>query len=130
MNLDFKNRLEDVIQQKVDNQDNSPLEIKKLTDFSWDKLYIFTPYTPTKVINETLGFESKIIKDIEMDSQEEINLLVFVKDNKLTTLVEFPRRSGDFDKISNPNGFTQENAKFNVTIEDRGEPWITLVEAN
>jgi hypothetical protein len=129
MNTDLKTKLEDIIQQKVDEKNATPIEIKAVTDFAWDKLFIFTPYTPTTVINKTLGFESNEIKKVEMDLREEINLLVFVKDNKLVGLVEFPRRKGDFDKISNADGFSPETAKFTVTVEDRGESWITLIEA-
>lgn len=129
MNADLQNKLTAEIKRKTDAKDGSAFEMKFVNDSDWDKLYIFPPYTPTVFINKSLGFESSQLKNVDMDSREEINLLVFIKNGELKSFVEFPKRSGDFDKINRPEGFTPETARFIVNIEDRGEPWVTVTEA-
>lgn len=129
MNSDLEKRLETKIKNKVESKDQTPFNIKSLTDFDWDHLYIFTPYTPFTFIKETIGEEADKLKKVNMDTREEINLLVFMNNGKIESYLEFPRRKGDFDKINRPEGFNPESASFIATIEDRGEPWITILDS-
>lgn len=129
MQTDLESKLAAEIKQKLDNKNTDPISIKALTDFDWDKLFIFNPYTPNAVLENALGEESQKLKKVEMYSREDINLLVFVNDSKIVSFIEFPRLSGDFDKVYRKEGFTPDNSNFIVTIEDRGEPWVTVLEA-
>lgn len=129
METELELKLAAEIKKKIDNKNTDSFSIKELTNFDWDKLFIFNPYTPDAVLENALGDESRKLKKVEMYSREDINLLVFVNDSKILQFFEFPRLSGDFDKVYRKEGFTPDNSNFIVTIEDRGEPWVTVLEA-
>lgn len=129
MEKDLELKLVAEIKQKVENKQSDPISIKALTDFNWDKLFIFNPYTPTSLLESALGKEAYKLKEVEMDSREDINLLVFVNEGQIINFIAFPRLNGDFDKVYRKEGFTPENSNFVVTIEVRGEPWVTVLEA-
>lgn len=40
----------------VDAGGGSRIDPQALTDFDWDKLWVFGPYTPGEVVEETIGF--------------------------------------------------------------------------
>ena len=74
--------------------EGSEINMQKITPFAWDKFYVFQPYTSEKYINETLGFESSL----KGPDYDELQLLVFVKENKIISSINYPRYSpgGDF----------------------------------
>lgn len=62
--------------------ENTQVELKDLTEFEWDCLYTFSPYTSKNTIQEVIGFKSKDI--MENMVSEGIVYLLFVKDDKVT----------------------------------------------
>ncbi len=85
------------------------IDFKHITNFSWDKVYIFTPYTSREQINKKLGFTWSKADLIELS--DSFNLIVFVKGKKVVQYVEFSREYGDFI-IDNKNEYTS-----NETVE-------------
>ncbi|MFC4076990.1 hypothetical protein [Salinithrix halophila] len=81
-------------------------------NFSWDKLYIFGPYSTAKSINESLGFKweeaGDVIRDLKGD--EGLNLLVFVQGDEVVRHVKHKRKNGDFLPVTTP--LTPDTAVF------------------
>ena len=98
------------------NDDQNKVDINALTDFSWEKAYIFTPYTPKEHMTEKLGFNWK--NSIGIDYRDDINLIVFVKDKTVVKYIELPRKYGDFDFEDIENEITPENAIVTLEILD------------
>lgn len=68
---------------------NSTIDFSQVTNFDWDTLYVFTPYSsPTEIFDadNILTFNPKF--NIEMS--DHIIMLGFVKDHHLVSYVELP----------------------------------------
>ena len=65
--------------------ESTQVELGDLTEFEWDYLYTFSPYTPKETMEEVVGFESKDIIG-NMVSEGTVYLL-FVKDDKVVANV-------------------------------------------
>ena len=129
MNTNLSEKLAAEISKKAENKDKSAFDIKAFTNFDWDKLFVFNPYTPQSLIAEKIGNDADQLKQVNMDEREDINLLVFTNAGKIVEFVEFPRSKGDFDKVSAAEGFRSDEAKFTVTTEDREGSWVTVLPA-
>jgi hypothetical protein len=86
--------LEESIYTIVIDENNSEITIKPLTDFKWDKAFIFEPYTPQEHIEEQLGVDFKDPSNIS--SRDDIYLLVFLHDEKVIQYAEINRQKSDF----------------------------------
>lgn len=115
--------------KKRGNTEKVIFNLKNLTDFDWDKVYIFAPHTPQKTIEQSVGgsVPSSALSDIA--SRDDICLMLFVKGGRVVQKAELPRGKGDFSKFTPSQSFTPETAVFEVREEDRGEPWLTVYPA-
>lgn len=99
-------------------QRSNEIDFTELTNFEWDTMYIFTPYTNPKDILEEdniTAYHSKF--NIEIN--DTINMIGFVKANKLVQFVELPRIYGGMD-LTNPIKFSKEESKFNILQDKEG----------
>jgi hypothetical protein len=118
---DLSTRLTEAVKKKRSTKKEVFIEMDKLTDFEWDKLYLFGPYTPSSHIEDTLGFKWR-----KKEVPEGVTLLIFTLDSRVVATVEHPRNFGDFSYLSTDTGFTPSQAKFLVKAENRGQEWYTL----
>ncbi len=93
----------------------------------WDRVCILGPYSGDDVANRTLGFKwpAETLTDIEQD--EGISLLVFVKDKSVIGHVEHSRGSGDFSNLTG-RCFSRANAKF-MQVDHPAKGWPGLFPA-
>lgn len=84
-NIDVTEKNEGSFHDKVKKIEAKQVNIQELTEFEWDSLYIFSPYTSKKEIEEVIGFESENIVDNMVD--ESTTYLLFVKDNTVVANV-------------------------------------------
>ncbi len=86
------------------------IDIQKITPFEWDKLYVFEPYTYKEQISTTLGFKWSR----SAPSYDELQLLVFVRQDKVVSSITFPRYppGADFLTESNSNVYLPNEAIF------------------
>ncbi|WP_297518418.1 hypothetical protein [Flavobacterium sp.] len=71
------------------------MNFSNLNNFEWDELLILTPYTKISDVEKKYGLDlSKIITSIE--SNDQINTIVFLKNKKGIEYVELSRKYGDF----------------------------------
>jgi hypothetical protein len=111
---------EDLVESRINsfilNEDQNEIDINALTDFTWEKAYIFTPYTTADYMKERLGFNWK--NSVGIDYRDDINLIVFVKDKKVVKYMKLPRKYGDFNFDDIENEITPENSIMTLKILD------------
>lgn len=91
--------------------DGDTLQLNEVTDFAWERLYLFGPYTTDGVINEALGFNWSGAADTGIGQSDGHNLLVFVDGQEVVDWAMLGRAVGDFPGHGE---FTPAEAKFIV----------------
>lgn len=84
MDVHLQNNIETTIET------DSTIDFSKVTDFDWDTLYVFTPYSsPNEILDEDniITFNS----NFNIEYLDSIVMLGFVKDHYLVAYVELPR---------------------------------------
>jgi hypothetical protein len=94
------------------------VNIRKLTTFDWERLFVFPPYTSSFQVQKELGFSWAESRRIEM--QEGFVLLVFVGHGRVVRFVDQPRGGGDFSSCYRPGGFLRMEAVFRFTKDPGG----------
>ena len=97
-NKELKNKLILTVENNIKYKKECTVNIKDLTDFQWDNLYIFTPYTFIDSIHVYLGFKWSHAIFTGINNRDDMNLLVFTNNNKVVSYIEYPRSKGDFYK--------------------------------
>ncbi len=105
-------RLVERITSAIDGASGTQLRISDLTDFAWEELYVFPPYTSQEQIDRALGFEWSDPSGISL--KDTITLLVFVDDGEVVGWVEPLRFEADFASLSEGSPWTPETALFRV----------------
>jgi len=105
------------IQKEVAKGVGTLVDINTLTDFHWDRFYIFGPYAGRDFIQNTVG--EKFLKDDEMrlGVPEGDCLFVFMKADQMIHQFIYPRYKGDFSDVGKKDGFgfSSENSEFEVS---------------
>ncbi len=126
---DLKSKLAAVVERKRYTNEQVRVRLKDLTDFEWDRVYVFTPYTSAEEIRRALGFTQSQRVDTSIEMLDSFNLLVFTNARKVVGYVEQPRHLGDFGDefgATRKIGFSPSEANFRVELEDYGQPWLVL----
>ena len=111
------------IAQAVARGVGTTVSIPDLATFSWDRLYVISPYMTTSYISSMLGFEWSGAKKIEQSSDGHC-WLVFVKKHTVTARIEHPENEGGCGPLYN-HGFSRQDAVFVVT-EGPSRGWLEL----
>lgn len=115
----FKNKLMTTIQQE------SYFDMKNITPFEWDRMYVILPYTSRTEMQKIVGtkwttadtyigyliFDKTWLGEHPLDD-DIFHKLVFVKDNKVVLDVTLNRGDADFTQISSP--VINDNALFDI----------------
>ena len=115
----FKNNLMATIQQK------SHFDMKNITPFEWDRMYVILPYTSRTEMQKIVGtkwttadtyigyliFDKTWLGEHPLDD-DIFQKFVFVKDNKVVLDVTLNRGDADFTQISSP--VINDNALFDI----------------
>lgn len=99
---------------KSKNGDHSAVFISLSTDFEWDTLFVFGPYTPVQDIHAQLGYNWVEAEGTGIQSSETFYLLVFMKDGKVIKHCKWSRLNGDFKGLEIRNKFQRGNDAFEV----------------
>jgi len=97
----------------------SHIELAQFTDFDWEYVHIFPPYTPKGSIDAELGFDWAYIVRTSIASSDSVTLLVFVADGRVVRWIEMPRSSMDFTAAAAESPFTPASARFFLPDETR-----------
>ena len=72
-------------------KDSHRFQLKNITPFAWNKLYIIPPYTTDRQIMSIFGFNPKLLGCTAIYTRDDINLLVFKKNDELIAFGDFSR---------------------------------------
>lgn len=110
--VDLRNLIIETVQR------SNEIDFSKLTNFRWDDMYIFTPYSKPKDILQENNISTYNPK-FNIEINDTINMIGFVKSGKLIKFVELPRIYGGID-LTSPIKFSKEDAKFNILQDKEG----------
>ena len=116
---------------EIIKSDTKVLDLNKVTDFEWDTLLILHPYSTLHQVEKKLNIDLSQIKQTAIESRDDISVLIFYHNRKITKIVEYPRYPGDFaeNKIE---FIPRKQAIFNViTTTQRnlgGDIYIKLIK--
>lgn len=112
-NVQHNTKLEEAIFSVVEDKNNNEIDINSLTNFDWDKAFLFAPYTPQESINEQLGVDFKDPSNI--DFRDDIYLLVFLNDDTVVQYAEINRNHQRSDFSVDEKGYlTPSNASITI----------------
>jgi hypothetical protein len=77
-----------------------PFRIDALTNFSWEKLFVFHPYTSIGTAASQAGVAEEQLRGSIIESHDQISLLVFVAPDTKVRCVDFARQHGDFTTVA------------------------------
>lgn len=82
--------------EEIENQNQaaSTINLRQLFDFKWDEVYVFSPGTEIKTIEETLGFPWFDAKSAKTEQRDDANLIVFVENHQVAQYVMLPTKYG------------------------------------
>jgi hypothetical protein len=89
------------------------IDFSKITNFEWDTMYIFTPYSkPEDILNadRVKSYNS----NFKIEVLDNINMIAFVNSNKLIAFVELPRDYMEAD-INRHIKFSKNESKFSIS---------------
>jgi hypothetical protein len=86
--------------------------------FGWDRLFVFSPYTPSAQIETEVG--SRWPESARIEAHDTFVLLVFVERSHVVRFVDQARGSGDFSDCHRAGGFARPEAVFRFTKDASG----------
>ena len=97
------------------------IDFSKLIPIKFDKVCFFGPYSTNIHTEKILGFYWDIESKTKIHMNDSINVITFIRDNKVIEYTEHSRSKGDFWRLSN-KCFKYNNSKI-ILISGR-DNWI------
>lgn len=125
-------RVSAAIGNAVRDQQMQEIRIAALTDFEWDKVYLFDPYAPRAHICEVLGVEARQCERVvPFESMDDgIMSLAFVSGTQVVRYARHRRLNGDFTPVVSRQPLLASEAVFKVVpsgVLQDGRPWFKLL---
>ena len=108
--IELKNEVIKVVQSSKE------IDFSKVTNFEWDEIYLFTPYTDSKEILKKDGVKRYNSK-LNMEYNDGINISAFVNSKKIITYIEINRSDFDFEPIENSK-ISKDKSIFEIDNDD------------
>ena len=102
-------------------KNGATIRLADYSTFDWDRVHIFGPFTPAKVIKEEVG-ESVPFPHGDSDGH---CLLVFLSRGKVAAAFEVERNAGDFAELFHKGGYSRDEAVFVIKIR-QSDSWRYL----
>jgi hypothetical protein len=124
----FSDKLAAEVERKRSSDNAVEIRLKDLTDFEWDRVYIFPSYTSHQRVDDDLGFVWQPARRIDMSVRDDVNLIVFTENGKVVFHVAHPRGRGDFDGAYKRGGYSADESIFMVEGEwqSDGRRWLRI----
>ncbi|MFC5497803.1 hypothetical protein ACFPOE_09700 [Caenimonas terrae] len=90
----------------------------------WDEVCVLAPGADNVAANNTLGFGWNAESKTSIRSNENISVLVFVKDGEVLQYVEHPRADGDFSRLGGKCFPRQDSVFVQEEIPAKGWPGL------
>jgi hypothetical protein len=88
------------------------VSLARMTDFAWDQVVFFGPYTSRDAVQKALGFEWRAYEDAWFPQTDLYNLVVFVEGKRVTRWWKLRRCAPDIDKALVGVAVTRREASF------------------
>jgi hypothetical protein len=109
---------------RYENGDIPVVDLSATTSFSWDRFYVFGPYTPLSSLESTVGRSWRKVCFTQIDVLEGYALLVFTKNNKVVHCLEYPTGTYDFSPLAAySSGFSVQEALFKLDEKSGTVVW-------
>ena len=108
--FELKNKVIKVVQSSKE------IDFSKVTNFEWDEIYLFTPYTDSKEILKKDGVKRYNSK-LNMEYNDGINIIAFVNSKKIITYIEINRSDFDFEPPP-PSKISKDKSIFEIDNDD------------
>ena len=120
------------IRKELRDLEKQELILSEVTQFKWDELFLFDPYTPSSTICVQLGIsENQCENEILEESMDEGEMYIVFRKNGIIVHKEmYIRFNGDFTPLNYTQPLTPDTAEFNVKRQGTsasGKPWLKLV---
>lgn len=96
---------------------SNEIDFARITNFQWDKMYVIPPYSIPKDIFKRDGIHTSN-SHFNIETNDTINMIGFVKSGKLVAFVELPRNYGGVD-LTHYINFSIEESKFNISKDKK-----------
>jgi hypothetical protein len=120
-------RISKTISASFQASEVAPIDIAAAAPGDWDRFCVLTPYTNNERAEKVLGFKWDAESNTSIASNDGINVLVFIQENKVAAFAEHPRNSGDFSKMK-PSCLKRQSAR--VVRKPDSNGWVYLVSEN
>lgn len=100
------------------NGELEAIELAQITPFTWEKLYLFGPYSTSPQIQAVAGSSAASIQT-EIAENDGIVLFVFVAGGEVVAYLDFPRQP-DLAALANTSGYSPAQAVF--VLDAKGSP--------
>ena len=108
---------------RYEKREASVIDLSPVTTFSWDRLYVFGPYTPPSTLESTVGRSWRNICLTQIVVLEGYALLVFTENKKVIHCLEYPIEKYDFSSLASfSSGISIQEAQF-VLDENKSLVW-------
>jgi hypothetical protein len=108
------------------------VDLAQITDFDWDIVFFFTPYTPQSEVEQSLGLEWPDLGGSRIEIDEGDTLVVFMKDRTMVRWFDHPCDQGDFSALRlKGRNLARHQARFHIRREG-AEAWpvVELAQTN
>jgi len=126
----FIGKLDAAVVKERSNDNVSDIRLKELTDFAWDRVHIFNPYTTNEKIDTDLDNAWRSAGQTSIDTLDNIILLIFTNKGKVVFYIDLPRYPVDLRGNYKQGGYSPDEAIFKVVKgakQDNGHPWLHLI---
>jgi hypothetical protein len=98
---------------KYESGEVASIDLSTVTSFSWDRVYVFIPYTTPTTIDRSVGLSWRKLCRTEIETAEGINLLIFTYKQKAVHCLEYPIPILDFSPLAKySSGIPIQDANF------------------
>lgn len=116
--------------EQVKRGPGTVINFAEVAPFPWDRLYIFGPYTPHEYIHSRLGFHWQGVRQTSIELSDVVNLVVFVRNEKVVHWFEYPRNSCELGYLAASRGYARGEARFRVKLlSEDGDLALTREES-
>jgi hypothetical protein len=126
---DFRKKITDEIEKKCNKEDSCTmtLDMKNVTNFTWDKFYYFNIGTSLNEIDSCLGFHYEYWQDLSESIIFSLNGKIVYHENYPMENPSNNTKGGFTFNLPAKNSYTYENAIFSVSyLLKNGNKYYTL----
>lgn len=98
--------------EQLKNKDIQVLDFRSIARFSWEKLYIFIPYTSEKSIKSILSINHSWGLGTTVDTNNGVVFIVFVRKGEIVQSLDYFKSDGDFSSLVNADQLPIAYAEF------------------